>query len=152
MMRMKKTQKYFRAAGSLGWAFPASLGVKCALPERPVFCFAGDGAMYYHLPEFETAHRYGIKTITIINHNNMPAQSSSGLMVVHKDTPDHGASHFAFSGPDFTKIAEGFGLNAVRVTKAEDIGPAIRRAMEAKSGTVIEVLTDGSSLTPPARH
>ena len=36
-------QKYIRCAGSLGWGFPGSLGVKCALPDRPVVCFAGDG-------------------------------------------------------------------------------------------------------------
>ncbi len=41
-------QTYLRAAGSLGWSFPASLGVKCAQPNRPVICFTGDGGFYYH--------------------------------------------------------------------------------------------------------
>lgn len=40
------TQRYFRCAGSLGWGFPASLGVKCALPDKPVICFNGDGGFY----------------------------------------------------------------------------------------------------------
>ncbi|MDF3000083.1 MAG: acetolactate synthase large subunit [Bacillota bacterium] len=77
-IKMKDTQTYFRAAGSLGWAYPASLGIKCALPDQPVFCFAGDGAMYYHLCEIETACRYGINTITLINNNNILAQSAYG--------------------------------------------------------------------------
>ncbi|MBI4273441.1 MAG: thiamine pyrophosphate-binding protein, partial [Rhizobiales bacterium] len=57
-------QRYFRAAGSLGWAFPAALGVKCACPDRPVICFTGDGGMMYHLTELETALRWNIRTIT----------------------------------------------------------------------------------------
>lgn len=148
MMRLKSTQQYYRAAGSLGWAYPASLGVKCAQPDKPVFCFAGDGAMYYHLPEFETSCRYGIKTITIINNNNILAQSSSGLMKVHEHTPDKGASHFRFTAPNFAEIAKSFGLNGVRVTDVEEIVPAIKNALVSVKGTVIEVITDPSSLTP----
>ena len=51
------TQQYFRAADSLGWSFPASLGAKCAAPDKPVICFCGDGGFFYHLPELETARR-----------------------------------------------------------------------------------------------
>ena len=149
MMRLKKTQKYFRAAGSLGWSYPASLGVKCALPDRPVFCFAGDGAMYYHLTEMETAHRYGIKTITIVNANNVLAQSAAGLTIVHKDTPDKGASHFRFTRPSFANLANEFGLDSIVVTKPEEIGPAIRKAMQSENSVVIEAVTEDMSFMPP---
>ncbi len=53
-------QTYLRAAGSLGWSFPASLGARCAAPGRPVLCFTGDGGFYYHLAELESARRCGI--------------------------------------------------------------------------------------------
>lgn len=53
MARMKATQKYFRAAGSLGWAYPASLSAKCGSPDRPVICFIGDGGFYYNMSEME---------------------------------------------------------------------------------------------------
>ena len=46
-------QTYLRAAGSLGWAFPASLGAQCAAGPRKVVCFTGDGGFYYHLAELE---------------------------------------------------------------------------------------------------
>jgi acetolactate synthase-1/2/3 large subunit len=59
-------QRYIRCAGSLGWGFPASLGVKCALPDRPVICFTGDGGFWYHISELETACRCGINTVTVI--------------------------------------------------------------------------------------
>ena len=56
-------QLSIRSAGSLGWAFPASLGAKCAEPKRPVVCFTGDGGFWYHLTELETASRRDIKTV-----------------------------------------------------------------------------------------
>lgn len=150
MMRTKKTQKYFRAAGSLGWAFPASLGAKCACPDKEVICFAGDGAMFYYLPEMETAHRYGIKTITIVNNNNALGQSASGLTVVNKEMPDKGARHFRFTAPSFSQLAKTFGLNAIEVHSPEEIGPAIKAAMAAKEGTVIEVHTIEQNFCAPA--
>src|SRR5207249_10028252 len=62
-------QTYLRAAGSLGWAFPASLGAKCAAGDRKVICFTGDGGYYYHLAELETARRYTIPVVIIVNNN-----------------------------------------------------------------------------------
>jgi len=55
-------QRYIRCEGSLGWGLPGAMGVKCALPGRPVVCFTGDGGAYYHLQELETAARHGINT------------------------------------------------------------------------------------------
>ena len=63
------TQRYIRCAGSLGWAFPAALGVKAALPDRPVLCFTGDGGFYYHLAELETAARHRLNAVILVNNN-----------------------------------------------------------------------------------
>ena len=82
------TQRYFRAAGSLGWSFPASLGAKCAAPDKPVICFTGDGGFYYHLPELETARRRGINTVTIVNNNHCLAQGVRNLNIAY-GTRDH---------------------------------------------------------------
>ena len=63
-------QTYLRAAGSLGWAFPAALGAKCAAPNRKVVCFTGDGGFYYHMAELETARRRGIAVVVVVNNNS----------------------------------------------------------------------------------
>ena len=63
------TQRFIRCAGSLGWGFPAAIGAKCALGERPVVCFTGDGGFYYHLAELETAARYEIPLVVVVNNN-----------------------------------------------------------------------------------
>jgi acetolactate synthase-1/2/3 large subunit len=63
------SQRFIRCAGSLGWGFPASIGAKCALGSRPVVCFTGDGGFYYHLAELETAARYEIPVVVVVNNN-----------------------------------------------------------------------------------
>src|SRR5262249_544273 len=70
MLRLTRPgQRYLRCAGSLGWGFPATLGAKCALPDRAVIGFCGDGGFYYHLAELETAARFGINAIMLVNNN-----------------------------------------------------------------------------------
>ena len=63
----KPGQGFIRSAGHLGWAFPATLGAKCACPDRPVICFTGDAGFWYHLGEIETALRWGINPVILIN-------------------------------------------------------------------------------------
>ena len=46
------------------------MGVKCALPNRPVLCFTGDGGFYYHISELETAARFGINIVVLVNNNH----------------------------------------------------------------------------------
>ena len=82
------TQQYFRAAGSLGWSFPASLGAKCAAPDKPVICFCGDGGFFYHLPELETARRRNIKTVTIVNNNHCLSQGLRNLNIAYEGRAD----------------------------------------------------------------
>src|SRR5207248_1296238 len=67
MLRLKQGQRFLRCAGSLGWGFPGTLGAKAALPDKPVVCFTGDGGFYYHLAELETAVRYGINAVILVN-------------------------------------------------------------------------------------
>src|SRR5262249_60718581 len=62
-------QSYIRAAGSLGWGLPAALGAKLAVPQRPVLLFSGDGGFWYHLAELETAVRWNINAVLLVNNN-----------------------------------------------------------------------------------
>ncbi len=151
MLRMKPSQKYTRAAGSLGWAFPASLGAKCGNPDRPVICFVGDGAFYYHLSELETAIRYGINTVTIINNNSRLNQCIpyAGEAYTNDEKEyDIYKKTVAFMPTDFVAIAEAFGAMGIKVTKAEDIAPAIKKGLAANKPVVIEVVTDCMSKGP----
>jgi acetolactate synthase-1/2/3 large subunit len=146
MIRMRPSQRYLRAAGSLGWAFPASLGVKCGAPEKPVICFTGDGAFYYHLSEMETAVKNEINTVTIINNNQILAQCSSDIDRIYEQNPCKGIERYTFKSVNFSKIAKEFGCYSERIERPEDIGPAINRALNSQKPSVIEVITDSKAI------
>ncbi len=149
MIRMKKSQSYIRAAGSLGWAYPASLGAKCGAPERPVVCFIGDGGFYYHLPEMETAMRNGINTVTVINNNSTYSQCTGCLTFGYSDAPEKGVEKITFETMNFAKVAEDFGVLGIRVEKSEDIAPAIEKALAAGRPAVVEVVTADAATCQP---
>jgi acetolactate synthase-1/2/3 large subunit len=139
----KQTQRFIRAAGgSLGWAFPASLGAKCACPDRPVICFAGDGALWYHFSELETQVRHNISSVTVLNNNYGYGQSRRGIVDLYADKPGHKEDLFAFTKVDFSRIAKEIGLFALRVEKPAEIGPAVSKALASGKPALVEVITD----------
>ncbi len=142
-------QSYLRSAGHLGWAFPASLGAKCAAPDRPVICFTGDGGFWYHIAEVETAVRWGINTVTVVNNNSSGNQSTIGYDRAYggKQTPE-GRRLWTFTDVDFARLAEGMGAMGIRVTRPGQLRPALERALEAECPVVVDVVTDIDALAP----
>jgi acetolactate synthase-1/2/3 large subunit len=137
----QRGQRYLRAAGSLGWAFPAALGAKCAVPERPVICFTGDGGFWYHLSELETARRYHIKTVTIINNNGGLAQGIPDVHAMYGDRPGNPGELYRFEAVSFASIAQEMGCLGVRVEQPDQIRGAIQEALTADRPVVVEVMT-----------
>jgi acetolactate synthase-1/2/3 large subunit len=135
-------QRYIRAAGSLGWAYPASLGVKCAAPDRPVVCFTGDGGFWYHLAELETAKRRGIKTVTVINNNNALGQCIMGVDNAYGDKPGKRQEVYGFEAIDFARIARDIGCFGIRVESPDKITDALEDALAADKPAVVDVVTD----------
>ena len=142
-------QDYLRSAGHLGWAFPASLGAKCAAPDRPVVCFTGDGGFWYHIAEVETAVRWGINTVTVVNNNSSGNQSTIGFDRAYggKQTPE-GRRLWTFTDVDFARLAEGMGAKGIRVEKPGDLRPALERALAAECPVIVDVVTDIEALAP----
>jgi acetolactate synthase-1/2/3 large subunit len=128
MMRLTKPgQRYIRCAGSLGWAFPATIGVKAALGDRPVIGFCGDAGFYYHMPELETAARCGLNLVMVLNNNHSGGVSETARF--HSEV-------------DFAKVAQAMGCAGFRVERAADIQPALHRALAAGKPAVVEILSD----------
>jgi acetolactate synthase-1/2/3 large subunit len=138
-----KTQRYIRCAGSMGWGFPGSLGVKCALPDRPVLCWTGDGAFYYHIGELETAARYGINVVVVVNNNSALNQEIPLIDRAYKGTrgtrPEEIWRH---SRTDFSKVGESFGCLGIRVERPDDLNGALRTAFSANRPVVVDVVSD----------
>jgi acetolactate synthase-1/2/3 large subunit len=139
------SQKFLRAAGSLGWAFPASLGAKCALPDRPVVCFSGDGAFWYHFAELETAVRWDIPSVTVINNNSVLGQSQLGIRRAYRGEPGTPEQQYRFRDTDFARLAEDLGAVGIRVERPQEIRPALEKALESKRPAVVDVVTEAES-------
>ena len=145
------TQTYIRCAGSLGWAFPASLGVKCALPNRPVLCFTGDGGFYYHISELETAARFGINTVVLVNNNHSLGQEQRLFNAAYGGT-QRGQAHmmWMFKESNFAKVAEGMGCVGIRVERPSELRGALQKAFSCGGPAVIDVVSDYRVLHPRA--
>jgi acetolactate synthase-1/2/3 large subunit len=144
-------QSYIRSAGHLGWAFPAGLGAKCGCPGRPVVTFTGDAGFWYHIGEVETAVRWNINAVTVVNNNGGGNQSKRGFDRVYGGTQTEGGrSLWTFNKTNFARIAEDMGALGIRIEHASDFPAALARALAADRPAVIDVVTDIDALAPVA--
>ena len=146
-------QGYFRCAGSLGWGLPGAMGVKCALPDRAVVCFTGDGGAYYHLAELETAARSGINLVVVVNNNSSLNQEIPFVDDAYqgKKNSDRSGEIWRFQkSVDFSKVAESLGCAGFRVDKPGQLQELLPRAFALNRPVVIDVVTDENALAPGA--
>jgi thiamine pyrophosphate-dependent acetolactate synthase large subunit-like protein len=145
------SQSYLRSAGHLGWAFPAGIGAKAACPERPVVVFTGDAGFWYHIAELETAVRWNIASVTIVNNNGGGNQSKRGFDRAYGGEQTAQARElWTYKPVNFARLAEDIGALGIRVEKPGDFAPALARALAAKRPTVIDVASDIEALAPLA--
>jgi acetolactate synthase-1/2/3 large subunit len=143
-------QSYIRCAGSLGWSFPAAMGAKCAAPDRPVLCFTGDGGFWYHLTELETAVRYGINTVTVVNNNHSLNQEKRGNEVTYGGQTAGSDELWMLSDVDFAKVAETMGCFGIRVEEPSELQGALEQAFASGKPAVVDVVTDIAGIAPRA--
>ena len=144
-------QNYIRSAGHLGWAFPAGIGAKCAAPERPVVVFTGDAGFWYHIGEIETAVRWGINTVTIVNNNSSGNQSKRGFDRVYGGKQTQQALEmWTFTKVNFAKVAQDMGAIGIRVEQPGEFAGALQQALAADRPVILDVVTDIEALAPLA--
>jgi acetolactate synthase-1/2/3 large subunit len=144
-------QSYMRSAGHLGWAFPAGLGAKCGAPERPVVTFTGDAGLWYHIGELETAVRWKINAVTVVNNNGGGNQSKRGFDRVYGGKQTEQARElWTFNKMNFARIAEDIGALGIRVEDAKAFPAALAQALAANRPALIDVVTDIEALAPVA--
>ena len=145
------TQTYIRSAGHLGWAFPAGIGAKAACPQRPVVVFTGDAGFWYHIAEVETAVRWNIASVTLINNNGGGNQSKRGFDRAYGGVQTEQARElWTYNPMNFARLAEDMGALGIRVEQPGEIAPALAQALAAKRPAVIDVVTDIEALAPLA--
>jgi acetolactate synthase-1/2/3 large subunit len=143
------TQSYLRSCGHLGWAFPAGIGAKCAAPDRPVVVFTGDAGLYYHLAEIETAVRWGINTITVVNDNRGGNQSKRGFDRAYGgESTAEAAKMWTYADVDLARVASDLGALGIRVDKPRDLAPGFEQALAAGRPVILDVRTDIAVTAP----
>jgi acetolactate synthase-1/2/3 large subunit len=148
---MSPRQSYMRSAGHLGWAFPAGLGAKCAAPHRPVVTFTGDAGFWYHIAEVETAVRWKINAVTLVNNNSSGNQSKRGFDRAYGGQQTEQARElWTYNKMDFARLAQDMGALGIRVEKPGEIAGALAQALAANRPAVIDVVTDIDALAPLA--
>ena len=125
------TSSYF---ATLGYSFPTALGAKLAAPDRPVVCVVGDGGFLYGCAELATAATYGINLITVL-FNDQAYGSTKSDQTVNFGGRIVGTE---LTNPDFVRLAESFGVKALRTTP-EGLANELHRALEANRPVLIEV-------------
>ncbi|MBO5209141.1 MAG: biosynthetic-type acetolactate synthase large subunit [Lachnospiraceae bacterium] len=123
--------------GTMGYGLGACIGAKMGQPDKVCINIAGDGCFRMNMNELATASRYNIPIIQVVINNHVLG------MVRQWQTLFYGErySQTVLSDKvDFCKVAEGLGCEAIRVTKKEEVAPAIEKALQLKTPVLIECI------------
>ncbi|MCK5660753.1 MAG: acetolactate synthase large subunit [Methanosarcinales archaeon] len=123
--------------GTMGYGMPAAMGAKLGCPDKTVINIAGDGSFQMNSQELATLVQDDVAVINVILNNGV-----LGMVRQWQDLFfDQRFSHTTIKGSvDFVKLAEAYGALGIRVTKPEEIRPAIEKAIESNRPTVIDVI------------
>jgi len=135
-----------RAAGSLGWAFPAAFGAKLAVGDkRRVIGLTGDGGLGYHIGDLETARRLKIPVIQIVINNSSLAFEYHVQKYVNEEMCPEASE---FVDVSYSDVARAYGCHGETVTAPEQLIPALRRAEESGKPAIVDVIVS-KELPPP---
>lgn len=123
--------------GTMGYGLGACIGAQVGKPDKLCINIAGDGCFRMNMNELATASRYNIPIIQVVINNHVLG------MVRQWQTLFYGKRYSQTvlnDKVDFCKVAEGLGCEAIRVTKKEEVAPAIEKAIALKAPVLIECI------------
>jgi acetolactate synthase-1/2/3 large subunit len=142
-------RNFVRADGSLGWAFPGSLGAQLAAPDKQVICVTGDGGFGYHIGDIETAIRLQLPVVVIVlNNQTLAFEEHVQDLLYGKVVPEVNSFHDV----DYGAIARAFGANGFRVTNAAEFDKALTVGLERRGPTIIDAVIDRKAIAPVTRY
>ncbi len=132
--------------GTMGYGLGACIGAKVGKPDKIVCNIGGDGCFRMNMNELATASRANIPIIQIIINNSVLGMVRQWQTLFY----DKRYSNTVLSDKvDYCKVAEALGCNAIRVTKKEEVVPALTKAIEMKAPVVIECVIDSDDKVFP---
>jgi benzoylformate decarboxylase len=131
---------YTMASGGLGHSLPAAVGMALGRPGIRTVCLIGDGSAMYSIQALWTAAQRKLPlTVVVINNAGYGAMRSFSQVMQVRNVPG-----LELPGIDFVKLAEGMGCDAVRVAKASELAPALKRGLAHGGTSLIEVMVDSA--------
>jgi acetolactate synthase-1/2/3 large subunit len=132
--------------GCMGFAFPAAMGAKFANPDKTVFCVTGEGGFVMNQQELATVAEHNVE-IKILILNNY----SLGMVRQFQDDFYGGIrSQIDLSqGPDFVKLADAYGIKAMRTDKAKDVAGMLDESLAHKGPVLMEYVIDPNANVYP---
>ena len=150
--------------GTMGFGFPAAIGAKIGCPDQSVICISGDGGMQMNIQELATAMAQEANVIVCIFNNYYLGMVRQMQQLFYgkryeatclrrrkgcpKDCKGPGTACPPYE-PDFVKLAESYGACGIRVTKEEEIVPALEKAKQCKTPVLIEFLIATEEIVLP---
>lgn len=140
---IQNTTGYFGHRGwALGWGMGVAIGVKLAWPERPVLALLGEGAAGYGIQGLWSAAKYNLPVVFVIC-NNAQYQilkiGAKGLQLPQALEDKYEGLDLVGPEVDFVKIAEGFGVQAKRISEPDELCAAIQTAWQGNRPLLIDV-------------
>jgi acetolactate synthase-1/2/3 large subunit len=124
--------------GAMGFALPAAMGAKVALPEENVWCVVGDGGFQMNAQELGTIAQEEIPVKIMILNNGFLGMVRQWQEFFYERR--YSATPIPY--PDFVKLAEAYNIRAVRVKSRDEVEPAIREALEYKGPFLIDFVVE----------
>ncbi|HJB14458.1 MAG TPA: biosynthetic-type acetolactate synthase large subunit [Candidatus Blautia excrementipullorum] len=125
--------------GTMGYGLGAAIGAKMGRPDKTVVNIAGDGCFRMNMNEIATAVRCGNPLVQIVLNNHVLGMVRQWQTLFY----DHRYSHTVLNDAvDFVKISEGMGAKAIRVTKMEEVEPALKEALASPGPIVLDCWID----------
>ncbi len=123
--------------GTMGYGLGACLGAKMGCPNKICINIAGDGCFRMNMNELATASRYNIPIIQVVINNHVLGMVRQWQTLFYGKRYSHTVLN---DSVDFCKVAEGLGCEAIRVTKKEEVAPAIEKAVALKKPVLINCI------------
>jgi acetolactate synthase I/II/III large subunit len=133
--RLPRTYLSSGHAGTLGWGFPTALGAQHALPDTPVVSFTGDGGFMFNVQELATAAHHNIPLVTVLFNDG----AFGNVQRMQRELYGQRVIATDLTNPDFVRMADSFGIDAVRAEGPQALRGVLARAIEARRPSLIEV-------------
>ena len=143
----QKPRKFISSGGlgTMGFGFPAAIGAKIACPDDNVVSINGDGGFLMVCQELATVKDYDIPVIAVVLENRTLGMVYQWQSLLYDGR--HSQTQFKDS-PDFVKLAESFGINALRITKPGETADAVKKAIKDNEAILLDIVVDSEESLP----